>query len=1110
MKHNRLPRLFTLVAPALATVVLLSTKPACAATSYQTTVLSDSPLAYYRLGETSLPDVAKNSGSLGAVGNGTYRHDNANQTTVHRVTGALTGNGNAAASFQSSDGAPVLVPYIAALNPSSAFTVEAWVNPTVATDDSAGPCPLFNRKSSGARQGWVFFQRSPATGWNFRMYGNGVDAGTTVDITGGSYTVGQYVHLVATYDGTTATLYVNGSSVASGNPTAYQGNSVAAFAVGSYSDLLGSGPAYQNPFIGYVDEVALYSTALSGTQISAHYQNGTNPARSTPYESLVATDGAVEFLRLDEPDPAVDVAINYGSLGPTADAIHTPGVRHPVAGPLAGNPGETAATYTGVVPSDGGQPTYVPATQTLLIRELWDNVGIGSINGMGSGPTSVGFDPAGTWHLNADTMITVAQDFDVEGPPGPPYALGHQGAIWRSGGDNWDPASWATRLLASSAQINFAVAGDYWLTARIDNSGDTAMGVGLASASDPTAEFVGVGAIWNTAYDPANNWAANSLYISAGTLNQSLGGNNNGPCAIQAFGSAGAIDGPGTIVAHLSIAGGSYTLNASVFQPGDKIPSDPGSISWQATYSGTSSMIASYLLVWLNGSGTGDVDAIRVATSYDAMFTDSLKPLNPSGSFTIEAWVQPTTNGQGNAQCPLHNRAATGGDGSGDRSGWDFFQRDASVGWNFRMFNGSASGKVFDITGGPYTVGAWQHLVAVYDATGASATLYLNGAQVAQSTTPNGTFASKTFGDLAIGSYSMPWMNPQGYENAFVGAIGQVAIYTNALSQSQIQAHYSNATNAAPAIPYSTVVLNDGAVGYWRLNEGPHNVSTNLGTLATTADAVYSKTTDGIAGPQSPAYAGFEADNKAKSFNGSSSYLELLNPDGLNFSGQITVEAWVKPSASQNGFADFIAHGVNGANNAEMMIRITDNGFYQVGSWDGTSSYDTAFTLPAQDSGGPDWVHVVGTYDGAQWNLYRNGSVSATATAAFGSLPVNDAAWAIGSRGRWIQAFGYNAGALYPDRAFTGGIDEVAIYGTALTPGQVEAHWFAGKYGTLTPSHPTLTLMPAGGGNVTLTWSAGVLQQADVVTGPYSDVLSASSPSTVSAAAAKKFYRVRL
>ncbi len=1106
MKLNLLSRSSTLGAPAFAAALMLLAASTATAVDYQSTVLSDSPLAYYRLDEASPPDVAKNSGTLGATGNGTYI------SATHRVTGALAGNANAAAAY--TGGARTVVPWTAALNPAGAFTVEGWLKPTIEENASAGQSPLWNRHSSGNRQGWVFFQRTSSAlppgangaGWNFRMY-NGVSGNLGINLTGGSYTVGQWSYVAAVWDGTTATLYVDGAPVASAAFSGtYPPNSDNPLSIGAY----GANNPGDNPFTGSIDEVAIYTTALSAPQILAHYQNATNAARSTPYESLVATDGAVEYLRLDEANPAVDTAINYGSLGPVADAIHTPGVRHPAPGPLVGNPGQTAASYTGVVPSDGGQPTYVPATQNLLIRELWDNVGVGLISGMSNGSTSAGFDPTGTWSLNADTMITVAQDFDVEAPPGPPYSLGHQGAIWRNGSANWDPASWATRPLASSAWINFGGTGDYWLSVRIDNTGDTGMGVGLASGSTTAAEFVGVGAMWNTASAVDSSDAANSIYISAGTLGQALGGNNNGPYAILAHSSAGTINGPGTIVAHLSIAGGSYTLQAAVFLPGTKIPADPGSISWQVTYSGSSSMTANNLLLWLNGDSTGDIDAIRVATSYDAMFTDSLKPLNPSGSFTVEAWVNPAIEGQGNAQCPLHNRAATQNDGNGDRSGWDFFQRNSvSAGWNFRMFNGSGSGKVFDITGGPYTIGAWSHLVAVYDATVPSATLYLNGVQVAQSTTPNGTFASKTFGDLAIGSYSMPWMNPQGYENAFVGSIGQVAIYTNALSQSRIQAHYSNGTNASPPTPYSTVVLTDSPVGYWPLNEPAHNVATNLGTLSAAANGVYAHTTDGVPGPQAPAYAGFEANNLAKTFDGASSYIELLNPAGLNFTGPITLEAWVKPSASQNGFADFLAHGVNGAGNAEMMIRLTDNNRYQVGSWDGTASYDTQFALPAQDSGGADWVYVVGTYDGTMWNLYRNGHLSATTTSPTGALLVNDAAWALGARGRWIQAFGTQAGALFPDRAYTGGLDEVALYSTALSPGRIEAHWLVGKYGTLTPTPPTLSISPPTGGNVTLTWSAGVLQQADAVTGPYTDVLSATSPATVPATGAK-FYRVRL
>jgi hypothetical protein len=57
---------------------------------------------------------------------------------------------------------------------------------------------------------------------------------------------------------------------------------------------------------------------------------------------------------------------------------------------------------------------------------------------------------------------------------------------------------------------------------------------------------------------------------------------------------------------------------------------------------------------------------------------------------------------------------------------------------------------------------------------------------------------------------------------------------------------------------------------------------------------------------------------------------------------------------------------------------------------------------------------------------------------------------------------------------------------------------------------PTLTIQSIGGGQVTITWGVdGTLQVADVVTGPYQDVVGATSPYTA-AASGTKFYRVRV
>src|SRR5581483_6141377 len=159
-----------------------------------------------------------------------------------------------------------------------------------------------------------------------------------------------------------------------------------------------------------------------------------------------------------------------------------------------------------------------------------------------------------------------------------------------------------------------------------------------------------------------------------------------------------------------------------------------------------------------------------------------------------------------------------------------FFQRDSSTGWNFRMFNGNAHDKVFDITGGSYTVGQWCHLVAVYDSTAPSVTLYLNGQGVLTNNSPNGSYAPNNGFPLGIGGYSDASQNP------FTGDIDEFALYTNVLTAAQVAAHYSNGTNGARGASYDSLVLGDGAVEYLRLGEPARNVAVNSGTLGAAAN----------------------------------------------------------------------------------------------------------------------------------------------------------------------------------------------------------------------------------------------------------------------------------
>ena len=78
---------------------------------------------------------------------------------------------------------------------------------------------------------------------------------------------GRTYHLVATYDGTNARVYVNGSLISTGPAVTMAGNvSGSVMRFGAYS----TGPGQYWP--GTLDDASFYSSVLSGAQVSAHYQ----------------------------------------------------------------------------------------------------------------------------------------------------------------------------------------------------------------------------------------------------------------------------------------------------------------------------------------------------------------------------------------------------------------------------------------------------------------------------------------------------------------------------------------------------------------------------------------------------------------------------------------------------------------------------------------------------------------------------------------------------------------------------------------------------------------------------------------------------------------------
>lgn len=514
---------------------------------------------------------------------------------------------------------------------------------------------------------------------------------------------------------------------------------------------------------------------------------------------------------------------------------------------------------------------------------------------------------------------------------------------------------------------------------------------------------------------------------------------------------------------------------------------------------------------------------------------------NPNAGvpFTFEAWLRPMRDQQG-GQCPANNRWV-GGTG---RTGWVIFQRNPNLsypaseghGWNFRMYSGVGSGGQDVLTDVDYTVGKWQHLVVTWEPqidngdVGANGndqwqgilTAYVDGVQAAQN--PGALYAANravtetanTPADLAVGSYNAA--SGLG-SNPFEGDVAEVAFYNGyVLTPDQILAHYQASTNANYGTNYETLVFTAGFTGperiglpktYLRFNDPAAYRAANSGTLGPIGNGDLVLTSNSAAGPQSPAYPGFESSNSAATFDGVKQWGSFNNPPSLNVSGQISLEAWVKPGASQGATARIISHGPQTKSNfpgqglpgsvtntTEVFLQIEGSGAnYAIGSAsydDGTTTtttHEATFAVPGGDLGSTTWIHLVGTYDGANWRLYRNGTLVATQPSAVGALPVDPGDWAVASTGNgWADPF-------------AGSVDEVAIYDYALSSSQVLAHY---KAGTLTAA----LSVNRSGTNAIINWPYGSLYQADNLTGPWSLVPgNPSSPFTNSPSGARKFYR---
>ena len=145
------------------------------------------------------------------------------------------------------------------LKVSDSFTMEMWINPS--------SLPQWQR---------LVVQQNPTQWWSYHFAIEGsqiqLGLGTTtghLGMAGGTVVAGQWQHIAATCDGTTASIYLNGVVVGAMSVAGrVESNTSASMGIG-YSAVDG-----WHPYLGLMDELAIWDEALTTDTLLSHYNAG--------------------------------------------------------------------------------------------------------------------------------------------------------------------------------------------------------------------------------------------------------------------------------------------------------------------------------------------------------------------------------------------------------------------------------------------------------------------------------------------------------------------------------------------------------------------------------------------------------------------------------------------------------------------------------------------------------------------------------------------------------------------------------------------------------------------------------------------------------------------
>ncbi len=481
--------------------------------------------------------------------------------------------------------------------------------------------------------------------------------------------------------------------------------------------------------------------------------------------------------------------------------------------------------------------------------------------------------------------------------------------------------------------------------------------------------------------------------------------------------------------------------------------------------------------------------------------TTSLKNFTPN-QLTVEAWFKvnswPTNTSN---PCCGNARIVANAHTDVSSTGFELVVNNGGRGGFFDVGNGSGQGKAVWSLSNPLLLKQWYFYAGVYN--GSSINSYIDGQLVASNNWNGGAIAASPY-PVAIG------YDPAYNGDYLQGDVGQVALFSSALSQSDLQKEYAAASTPSSGIPssarmgqasttlaasdycYSNYVSNILSPSfYWRLDD-QNNDLPNSGNGSGPVFFNSASTSNGPVPPDTPwgnnnwanygygqgglsssgySPVGCNPTESSLDFSALPSWAPWNSSWGIATSAQqtnpstVTIEAWFKTNMP-GGIMGFGNGPVGLTSENGKMLWVGPGGHLHFGVWNLAINNYVELSSPAPVTD-LQWHFAVASLGPSGMQLYLDGALVASNSTTQGQAGYSGY-WRIGELPGICWPHTYGCSSLMP---FIGKISQVAVFPYQMSSAQVQTQysmaqpamavptvtWGGAAVGQLTSSGPLVT-----------------------------------------------------